>query len=120
MGFRQAVGAIVLMTGLSGCFDAPPEVKERLAATRAQGADMDAALDGIEERLLGNQASVKLWTEMAWRHKRVSALACENAAGHVESIERFMAQQEKKTRRRTRVVHEVSSAAEPVSDSRRN
>lgn len=123
LGVRAAAGAVALMmsvVGSTGCFDAPTETKERLASVKAQGEDLGAALDGIEERLLGNQATVKLWNEMAWRHRGVSEVACENLATHAESIEKFMQKEKKKTRRRTRVAHDVASASTTTTDSRQN
>ena len=82
-----------------GCFSPPPEAEARLEAVKAQGRELDAALDAIEERLLGSRASVSLWQEMAWRHQKVSAVACENVAGHVEKMEKYFDQQEEKFRR---------------------
>ena len=101
MGMRWALaGAVALMCAWGvGCTHESSEAEQRLAATKAQGDELLARLDGVEERLLGNQASVKLWNEMAWRHKRVSAIACENLAGHVAGMEKFIAQQESKTRK---------------------
>lgn len=83
----------------SGCFSAPPEAVARLEAVKAQAKSMDAALDEVEERLLGNQAAVHLWQEMGRRHRNVSAVACENAAQHVAAMEVHQDKQQKKKRR---------------------
>lgn len=123
LGVRAAAGAVALVgmvVGSTGCFDAPAETAERLALVKAQGEDLDAALDGIEERLLGNQATVKLWKELAWRHRGVSEVACENLATHAAGIEKFMQKEKKKSRRRTRVAHDVASASATTTDSRQN
>lgn len=83
----------------TGCFSAPPEAIARLEAVKAQGREMEASLDDVEERLLGNQASVHLWQEMGRRHRNVSAVACENAAQHVAAMEVHEDKQIKKKRR---------------------
>lgn len=82
----------------SGCFDAP-EARERLSQVKAEGAEIDRALDGIEERLLGNQALVHQWQELGRRHEKVSALACENVSGHVQEMARLLDAQQSRARR---------------------
>lgn len=81
-----------------GCFSPPPEAQERLEQVRRQGEEFDAALDQIEDRLLGTRARVGLWEEMAVRHRNVSEVACENVAGHVAEMEKHLKSQAKKSR----------------------
>src|SRR5688500_10589017 len=95
-GWGAAAGLALISTG---CFDAPDEVKERVALAKAQGAELDRALDDVEERLLGNQARVHLGQEMGRRHESVSALACENVSGHVQEMAKHLDKQQQRVRR---------------------
>jgi hypothetical protein len=108
----------------TGCFDAPDEARERLARVKAQGEEMDRALEGVEERLLGNQAMVHLWQEMGRRHEQVSALACENVSGHVQQMAKHLDEQQARTRRvrqaRSRGKAETFSAAARLTKTRSN
>ena len=80
-----------------------PSAAERLSRVNAQGADLERALDEVEERLLGNQAQVHLWQEMARRHQHVSALACENLSGHAMALaKRVDGKPEKRRARRSK------------------
>jgi hypothetical protein len=97
---RRTLGSLAI-AGLfsgTGCFAPPPEAHARLEQVRRQGQDFDAALDHIEERLLGSRANVGLWEEMAARHQQVSEVACKNVASHVEDMERHLLSQERKSR----------------------
>jgi hypothetical protein len=80
------------------------EQQQRLAEVKQQGVEMGQAMDELEERFLGNQAMVHMWQEMGRRHKSVSVLACQNAAGHIAAMERagekFERRQERSRRRR--------------------
>ncbi|MGA9524816.1 MAG: hypothetical protein WBV82_25380 [Myxococcaceae bacterium] len=100
----------------AGCFEPPKEAEARLEALKQQGRDLDAAMDDIEERLLGSRATVSLWKEMAWRHQKVSAIACENVAGHAEQIEKYFAEQEEKGRKVRRQRRRYQANA-PVSST---
>jgi hypothetical protein len=99
---RRTVGVIAL-GGLcslaAGCFEPPAEAVARLEALKAQGQAMDEALDEVEERLLGSRAMVSLWQEMAWRHRQVTEVACQNVAGHVEAMEKHLTRQTQRARR---------------------
>ena len=95
-----ALGVAVMALSLSaGCAEPPPDAEARLAALEAEGQQMDAALDNVEERLLGNQARVHLWQELEERHKQVSAMHCKHADGNVEAILEHEERQEEKARK---------------------
>jgi hypothetical protein len=84
---------------------------------------MDAALDTVEERLLGNQARVHLWQELGRRHQHVSAIHCQHADNHTKAI---LAHHEKQTekarqlkkRRRLAAVDSTVLTSGTASDSR--
>jgi len=82
-----------------------------VAELEAEAALMDAALDGVETRLLSGRTQVALWSELAARHRTVSEIACSNAETHMQGISKHFAKTEevlrKKKRRRGR-----ASAAE--------
>ena len=66
-----------------GC--ASRERDARLARVAAEGRNLEASLDRLEDRLLATQARVRLWRELRDRHESVSAVSCasqdEHAAG---------------------------------------
>ena len=73
------------------------------ARVRAEADGLRAALDSIEDRLLANQAKVKLWQELASRHEEVSEIACSVQNGHaLAMVEGVIKQQEKFKARRSR------------------
>lgn len=53
---------------------------------RKRVRDLDRALDDIEARLLRNRAAASLYAELAERHQKVSALACQNAELHAQGL----------------------------------
>jgi hypothetical protein len=81
-----------------GCAQSPKEGKARLEEVNQQGVEMSAALDVLEERLLGAQANLELWQEMARRHQSVSAIACGNLSNHVSGMVRNQERQAEKSR----------------------
>ncbi len=96
----MGLGVAVLALGLSaGCAAPPAEAEARLAAVRAEGREMDAALDTVEERLLGNQARVHLWQELGRRHQEVTAIHCQHADTHLAAMLQHQEKQEAKARR---------------------
>ncbi|MDY7226173.1 hypothetical protein [Hyalangium rubrum] len=100
------VGAAILTMALStGCAEEPADAQERLAALEAEGRQMDAALDTVEERLLGNQAQVHLWQELGRRHQQVSAIHCQHADMHLAALLKHQEKQEEKARQLKRRRH---------------
>ncbi|MBN1206395.1 MAG: hypothetical protein JXB05_15895 [Myxococcaceae bacterium] len=96
MGLGMAVMALTLS---AGCAEPPPDAEARLAALEAEGRQMDAALDTVEERLLGNQAQVHLWQELGRRHREVSAVHCQHTDANVMAILRHQEKQDEKARK---------------------
>ena len=96
---RWWLGLAAVVLGLaSGCAEPSEEAQARLAELQAEEERMDAALDEVETRLLGNQAQVHLWAELGRRHQEVSAVQCRVADEHLMGIARHYAQQEAKAR----------------------
>jgi hypothetical protein len=96
---RWRLGLAAVALGLaSGCVAPPDDAEERLAQLQAEEELMDAALDAVETRLLGNQAQMHLWQELERRHQQVSAIQCRVADEHLMGIARHYAQQEAKAR----------------------
>lgn len=92
---KQGIGLAVLVLALSpGCAEPPADAEARLAALEAEGEQLDAALDTVEERLLGNQARVHLWQELGRRHQQVSEVHCQHADRNMAAI---VAHHEKQT-----------------------
>lgn len=58
------------------------ESEEALAAAR----ELDATLDALETRLHSGRATVRLWQELASRHRGVSEVACKNAQEHASAM----------------------------------
>lgn len=113
----MALGVAVVALSLSaGCAEPPPDAEARLAALEAEGKQMDAALDTVEDRLLGNQARMHLWQELGERHKLVSAIHCKHAHGNVEAIIEHEEKQEEKARKLKRS-HSVASVDTTVLTS---
>lgn len=108
-GWALGVGLMALVLS-AGCAQPPPDAEARLAELEAEGQKLDEALDTVEERLLGNQARMHLWQELAERHQQVSAVHCKHAHGNVEAIIEHEERQEEKARRlRRRHVASVDS-----------
>ncbi|MFL5358571.1 hypothetical protein [Archangium sp.] len=114
---RRGLGlaALVLWLG-SACAEPPDEAEARLAELQAEDERMDQALDEVETRLLGNQATMHLWAELGRRHQEVSAIQCRVAdehlmgmAKHYEHMEE-KARQMKKARRMASVDSQVLSS----------
>jgi hypothetical protein len=93
------------------------DMAERQAALTAS-RELDVALDNLEARLHSGRATVRLWSELAERHREVSEVACQNATMHSEA----MAQSERRdrvraeTQRRNRVA-QASRSASDVQES---
>lgn len=82
----------------SGCAEPPEDAEARLAQLEAEDKRMDAALDVVETRLLGNQSKLHLWQEMERRHEQVSAIQCRVADEHLMAIAKHYEKQEAKAR----------------------
>lgn len=113
----------------SGCFQPPAESLARLEQVKAEGDEMLAAVDVLEERFLGNQANLMLWEELRRRHGQVSAIACQNHTSHFNEMVKKFEQNEQKARqiRRRRVAEAragkttvVSTTTNLRSNKRRN
>ena len=75
----------VIALGLAaGC--APKDREVRLARVAAEGRNLDASLDRLEERLLATQARVRLWRELRERHESVSGVACASQEEHAAEM----------------------------------
>lgn len=93
---RSAAAAFVF---LAGCFEPSPEAVEGLKQVTEEAQATHQALEDLEERLLGNQARVHHWTELAERHRQVSAVACENQNAHADQMVALRELQEEKAKR---------------------
>ncbi len=109
-GWALSVGVLALALS-AGCAEPPPDAEARLAALEAEGEKMDAALDTVEERLLGNQARVHLWQELGERHKYVSAVHCKHADANMVAMLEHQEKQEQKARKLKRRRHVASVEA---------
>jgi hypothetical protein len=110
-GMALAVAVVALSLG-AGCIEPPPEAQARLEALQAEDAQLDAALDRMEDRLLANQARVHLWKELGERHQKVSAIHCQHADADLAAMLEFQEKQEEKARglRRSNTMASVQSA----------
>jgi hypothetical protein len=105
----------------AGCFDPPAEAVARLEEVKREGKRMDAALDNVEDRLLGNQGRVHLWQELSARRQQVSAVACTVANEHIQGMVANLDKQTEKARRLKRPKRggAILSRATPVSYTKR-
>ena len=93
---KIAIGAVAMfVSSLGGAAwtlrDAgePAEVRGDVVVwTAADQARLEESIAEVEERLLGSQARVGLWDELATRHEEVSEVACANLGEHVVAMER--------------------------------
>ncbi len=107
--------AVILIGGLvlgTGCFGPSKEAEERLAQTKRDAEELDGALASLEDRFLGNQYTVQLWSEMARRHGEVTQVACKNHSAHFAEMAEYLEKQTAKARmlKRRRTV----ASAKPV------
>lgn len=108
IGRRVAVLACIGFVS-SGCGTSALEAQANDLA-REHRERMDR-LERLEARLLGAVAKRAEWDELRSRHGRVTELACENAAVHVEAMARHD-QRERDKRRKVRARR--VAAATPV------
>lgn len=95
MRHAAAVAAALALLGgcRAGCGGTPRALVEARARWEAERRALDEQLDGLEERLLADQARVRFWGEMKERHQSVSAVACSSLAEHAESVAAYEEQQ---------------------------
>ncbi len=80
----RALPFVVAAALAAGC--APRDAKVRLARVAAEGRNLEATFDRLEERLLADQARVRFWREMRDRHESVSAIACASQEQHAGAM----------------------------------
>jgi len=112
---RWACAAALAFALLAGCAKPPADAEARLAAVKQQAIELDKAFDSLEERLLGSQANVELWQEMARRHQTVSQVACENANQHLRGMVKSLEREEERSRSRRRSVASNDPALDQVA-----
>ncbi len=101
MGIRRKWLGLSAVMGLflaTGCASSSQEAQERLAVLEAEGEAMDAVLDSVEERLLGNQAMLHRWQELGRRHQEVTQLHCESSDPHMVAMMKHYKKQEDRAR----------------------
>lgn len=94
---RISVAALSLTCAV-GCFSPPEEALQRLAEVQQENAELDAKLESLEERFLGNQYMVQMWQEMGRRHKSVSEVACKVHSSHFAAMSEHIEKQTAKAR----------------------
>jgi len=112
---------MLLMVISAGIGCSRPGAAERLSQDRAAAEEslraareLDASLESVEARLYSGRATVRLWTELAVRHKTVSALACINAEAHAEGMD-ISARKDRAMRAKHRF---AAASQEVVTDAR--
>jgi hypothetical protein len=113
--------AAVALWLASGCAEPPVGAEARLAEDQAEEKRMDAALDEVETRLLGNQSKLHLWQELGERHQQVSAIQCRVADEHLMGMVKNLEHQERKARenqRRRRMASVESAVLTSVKQDR--
>jgi hypothetical protein len=96
---------------MAGC--APKDRDLRLARVAAQGRNLDATLDRLEERMLASQARVRVWRELRVRHESVSAIACASQDEHALEMAMHRTLPEESSRYRARVAAAAPATAKP-------
>ncbi|MBJ6760387.1 hypothetical protein JGU66_06400 [Myxococcaceae bacterium JPH2] len=102
MGMRRmwlGLSVTVSVAAALGCTSPPEDADVRMATLEREGKQMDAALDTVETRLLGNQSTVAMWQELGRRHQEVSAIQCKVADAHLVAIMQHYERMEEKARR---------------------
>lgn len=128
--WMAGVAALGVVTAAGCQFPEPADAAARREALRRDGEDMAQAADALEDRLLGNQANLLLWDELARRHKTVSVVACRNHTEHFDEMVRLLDAQQQRARKLKRSRHvagvggprdgTVVSAALRTGSKRRN
>ena len=81
-----AVIAAAALGALASGFTPAPGLAAERERWASEAAQVDASLAALEDRLLANQARVRLWEEMRSRHQSVSQVACENLGEHARAL----------------------------------
>ena len=81
---RGASILVLAMLAFAGC--APSDRDIRIERARAETRMLAQNLDRLEDRLLANQARVRLWRELKDRHESVSAIACASQEEHATEM----------------------------------
>ena len=81
---RGASILVLAMLAFAGC--APSDRDVRIERARAETRMLAQNLDRLEDRLLANQARVRLWRELKDRHESVSAIACASQEEHAAEM----------------------------------
>lgn len=104
MGLRAQHGVwtwVVLGLGVlptAGCRRRdPPEVLALRQSMTVETAQLGVDLDRIEARLQEDSMRLRLFSDLADRHRRVSALACANAERHANSMRWFSERFQRRT-----------------------
>lgn len=105
---KRLLGACCCLVLAAGCVSEPRDAAERLAKLKQDGEALNRAADAVEERMLGSQANLHLWQELAERHKHVSAIATMNSNEHFLAMVKMLDKQQEKARKlkRSRVASE--------------
>ncbi len=117
-GRGPALLVVVALLGGCGGRSALEARRQRLAAEQR---GLDEALDDLEERMLTDQARVRLWQEMRARHESVAAIACTNLERHAEGIAGFEEKQREKRaaqQKKSRVAAAFAPGVGPVGTAR--
>lgn len=85
---NKALLGLLALSGLTGCLSGgySADERSRLVAMEADGKALSASADALEERLMGSQAALEMWSELGRRHQSVSAMACNNQTAHWQSM----------------------------------
>ena len=89
---RALIAAMTIAAAAAAGGCAPPDAELRRARLDAERRNLEATLDALEDRLLVNQARVRLWKELRARHESVSAVACASLDQHAEEMARRQVQ----------------------------
>jgi hypothetical protein len=84
--FVAAALAAVALGALASGWGPAPGLSEARETWTGEAAQLDETLVALEDRLLANQARVRLWEEMRSRHQTVSQVACENLGEHARAL----------------------------------
>jgi hypothetical protein len=80
--------AVLVAAAVAGAGCAPRDADVRRARLEAERRNLERTLDTLEDRLLVNQARVRLWKELRERHESVAAVACASLEQHADEMAR--------------------------------